>query len=270
MHLDPYKFLGVTPNSSLSELRRAYYSLALLVHPDKGGSDSDMIVLERSYAYIKEQLESVAERGTKTSEDLEREFTEFLEMQDLLRPPAISDVFAESIGFTKDVFAIQQTQTQTQHTKLKSHTIPDDIIYNMVLNYLHSEWLKNKFIDVLSVATAEIERLNTTNEELFPASIPHGYQDDMVQDDTQPIAAFGKHTVVTYTEPKSFFEIDSVSCSDLPPKLADYSTSTRTLHLTDYKQAFKERDTESFDALFDPNTKDSFEILLEARRLERL
>jgi len=55
--LDPYALLGVTPRSSLQELRAAYYELALLVHPDRGGRAEDMRVLAAAYAFVKRELQ---------------------------------------------------------------------------------------------------------------------------------------------------------------------------------------------------------------------
>ena len=55
--INPYQLLGVTINSSLKELKKAYYNMSLLCHPDKGGSNKDMIVVHTAYLYIKTQLE---------------------------------------------------------------------------------------------------------------------------------------------------------------------------------------------------------------------
>ena len=40
--LDPYALLGCTPDSSPEDVRRAYRSLARIVHPDKGGCAAQM------------------------------------------------------------------------------------------------------------------------------------------------------------------------------------------------------------------------------------
>ena len=59
--IDPYGLLGVDSRASLSELKKNYYNLALICHPDKGGNDKDMNVLSLAYNYIKEHFENVKE-----------------------------------------------------------------------------------------------------------------------------------------------------------------------------------------------------------------
>ena len=56
--INPFQLLGVTTNSTISELKKAYYQLALLCHPDKGGNNDDMRVVHQSYKYIKKQMEN--------------------------------------------------------------------------------------------------------------------------------------------------------------------------------------------------------------------
>ena len=57
--LNPYELMGIDAhNPSLKKLKKAYYSLALLCHPDKGGSEEDMKMVLYAYRYIKEQFEN--------------------------------------------------------------------------------------------------------------------------------------------------------------------------------------------------------------------
>lgn len=75
----PYDLLGVSVDSTPAEARSAYYQLALLMHPDKGGSAADMRVLHAAYTYVVKQLEGV--NRTRTLEDMEAEFEEFCREQ---------------------------------------------------------------------------------------------------------------------------------------------------------------------------------------------
>ena len=54
--INPYNLLGVNTKSTINELKKAYYNLALMCHPDKGGDEKDMVVVSNAYRYIKEQL----------------------------------------------------------------------------------------------------------------------------------------------------------------------------------------------------------------------
>ena len=81
--INPYSLLGVNVNSSLRELKKNYYNMALLCHPDRGGDKRDMNVVCLAYNYIKEQLENVNE---KTYEELEDEFEKFIKEQEIELP----------------------------------------------------------------------------------------------------------------------------------------------------------------------------------------
>ena len=58
--IDPYQLLGVTSKSNIKELKKNYYSLALICHPDRGGNTNDMVTLYKAYLYVKQQLQFVA------------------------------------------------------------------------------------------------------------------------------------------------------------------------------------------------------------------
>jgi curved DNA-binding protein CbpA len=264
MHLDPYKLLGVTPESSLNELRKSYYTLALLMHPDKGGDAKDMWVLESSYKWLKAQLEH---KTTKTADDVEKEFEDFLKLQESQRPPLISAVFAESIDFCYEKFV----QVYEEEFGIVVGAPPPATVYHFILGEIHREWMTNKFLDVWKFARSSLDRFKNT-ASFAPASIQHGYEAD-IEDSTNKdeVKPFGKHEIMTYTEPQSFFESkydDAVNNTEVPTKLPDYTKSTRHLYMTDYKHAYKEM-PEDFGGVFDPNVKDSFEILMESRRYQK-
>ena len=74
--VNPYNLLGITIDSPVKELRKNYYELALLCHPDKGGNEKDMIVLHRAYLYCKQQLEH-AEENKISMDEAQKEFDNF-------------------------------------------------------------------------------------------------------------------------------------------------------------------------------------------------
>ena len=52
--INPYQLLGVNPNMpDLKQLKKSYYQLALLCHPDKGGKKESMDIVHKCYLYIK-------------------------------------------------------------------------------------------------------------------------------------------------------------------------------------------------------------------------
>lgn len=62
--LNPFEFLGVQLDSSLTDLRKAYYRLALICHPDKGGHHEEMTMLRTAYVWLTEQLGAGKDKGS--------------------------------------------------------------------------------------------------------------------------------------------------------------------------------------------------------------
>ena len=92
--LDPYGLLGVTIESLPSDVRKAYYELSLMVHPDKGGEAADMRAVHNAYKYVMQQVSSV--NRTSTVEDLEARFAAFCREQ-TEEPPRFRDI-ATDVG----------------------------------------------------------------------------------------------------------------------------------------------------------------------------
>jgi hypothetical protein len=125
--LNPYSLLGVTTNSSLNELKKQYYSLALMCHPDKGGNKNDMIIIKNAYNYIKPQLE---QNHNKTYEDLEQEFEDFCKIQ-TEKVGSFSEVYEESHEWIKEFnreFELEKqvNQVSDPFTKGYGHLMDDD------------------------------------------------------------------------------------------------------------------------------------------------
>ena len=99
--INPFGLLGVTPNSTFSELKRNYYNMALMCHPDKGGSNDDMHIVQMAYNYCKEQLQSQEARQT-TYEQLEMEFADFCQEQEENPPPSFSSIYEETNEWITD------------------------------------------------------------------------------------------------------------------------------------------------------------------------
>ena len=98
--INPYALLGVTINSTFNELKRNYYNMALMCHPDKGGSGDDMHIVLMAYNYCKEQLEKKEAKET-TYEKLEEEFADFCKNQES-QLPTFSSVYEETNDWIKD------------------------------------------------------------------------------------------------------------------------------------------------------------------------
>lgn len=53
MNLDPFSILGVRPDASEEEVKKAYKAKAAEVHPDKGGTNEQMILVNAAFEAIK-------------------------------------------------------------------------------------------------------------------------------------------------------------------------------------------------------------------------
>lgn len=67
--VDPFALLGVTDDETdLEKVTSAFRSLVLLVHPDKGGSATDLKVVTCAYGFVKRTIQDRANAGTDFEE----------------------------------------------------------------------------------------------------------------------------------------------------------------------------------------------------------
>lgn len=99
--IKPYELFGLDENSKMSELKKAYYGMALMVHPDKGGTKDEMDILHKAYVYVKNQIENRVD-NPKSLEELEDEFKDFLQKQEEIPVPKFSDIYDETNDWIKD------------------------------------------------------------------------------------------------------------------------------------------------------------------------
>ena len=109
--INPFELLGVTVDSTIAELKKSYYSLSLLCHPDKGGNADDMNTLAMSYKYLCDQLEHKTE---KTYEEIEAEFEAFCAEQQATPPPDFAEIYGDAVeGFNREFDATAAAATAT-------------------------------------------------------------------------------------------------------------------------------------------------------------
>ena len=56
--INAFELLGVTEKSTVREARKAYYQLALIIHPDCGGHEESMKILVSAYEFVEEQIKN--------------------------------------------------------------------------------------------------------------------------------------------------------------------------------------------------------------------
>ena len=77
--INPYELFGITVDTSISELKKIYYDLASICHPDKGGNKNDMIIIKQAYEYIKKQLSNSENR--LNLEEIQHDFDKYRNSQ---------------------------------------------------------------------------------------------------------------------------------------------------------------------------------------------
>ena len=182
--INPYEIMNLSYNSSLKDLTKSYYQLALLCHPDKGGTEEDMIVIHNAYKYIKEQLENCD--SDKTYDDLEDEFQLFCKNQEEAPPPfrdiwEISDEKKKRDEFNKqfeelhsdiyDVFDNSDSNIGYQKYMVYSKYRKSGYVDNIEYKPLKLDELSNDFIDVHGKFIEQTEFENKMIEYKEPKGI---------------------------------------------------------------------------------------------------
>ena len=153
--INPFKLLGVNIDSSLNEIKKSYYNLALLCHPDKGGAEKDMIIISKAYEYVKDQISNI--NTDKTYEDLEKEFEDFCKKQ-TAKPPTFSKIYEETNDWIKEFnreFEIKdfdpfkdgygnimdETETKTKYLDKEDNEVTNS--FNKIIEYSEPQSLPN-------------------------------------------------------------------------------------------------------------------------------
>lgn len=232
--INPFSLLGITTNSTFNELKKNYYNMALMCHPDKGGSNDDMIIIQKAYNYCKEQLQSQELKQT-TYQQLEFEFAEFCQKQES-QTPTFSSIYEETNDWIKD-FNNTFEQLNIENNNNHSSNNDDNLVMLNPFEQGYGE-LMDTSEDISQLPNMELE-----------------YQDI---EDKQPNQVFNKE-IVEYKEPQ--FLPDTINHFPLNcNKIDDFSgsTSNNQLIMTDYYRSYgkhKELKEEDYEFRDFPHSK---------------
>lgn len=223
--LDPYGLLGATVDSTPTQVKQAYYALSRLVHPDKGGSAADMIVVHNAYNYVMAQVTEV--NRTVSIEDLEERFAAFCREQ-------VSENEPPPFLFGCDTEMEQRFVDATRF-----HQVFESLSNDLAARSSHSCGY------AASMARSEYRDLEGT----VPVC-PRIYVPDLSIVQSQPSSCSESTTssftlfpfetdIITYPEPLTATTDTRMYFSEMvvAPSLGDYGTNC-PFEMTDYRTAF--------------------------------
>lgn len=122
MLLDPFNLLGVTMHSTCQEVRKRYYGLACICHPDRGGTNEQMQMLHNAYRYVMDQ---VSLNRSVAFEELEQEFKDFCDAQ-TSAPPEFRSIYADAFNLPEfnDLFVASSSHVDSAFCEGGYETVP--------------------------------------------------------------------------------------------------------------------------------------------------
>ena len=220
---DPWQLLGITSTSTIHEARRAYYELARIVHPDRGGNADDMRALHEAYKWVYGQLTG----GT---------------FPIVVDDPAKSPIMDTVIGMDKSTISQKYDglkKTDDERTRIM---VLDWIKYVVERDMMVGKDLRS----IEEYIVESIEDVSRAEQAMSLACIEDGYgslmdcheavesYDDASRDKRMPHSMFSKEIAV-YKEPicpTSFNMMDE--SLTVPKSKDDYSGNKDGLVMTDY------------------------------------
>jgi hypothetical protein len=252
--INPYEFLGLSSTkATLKELKEAYYRLALLCHPDKGGETSAMTVLTLAYQWVLRELTGV--------KDHHASFTEFYGDHIQTTPiSSFTDVLADSFDYTRERFqslcALHHIDVPDIQTMLYipafEWAMQRHATFETLDALLH-QFLENYVADIHS-------QLASSNIEYYvPMSDPTGYAEQMELPEVRQ-EAYVKPLVV-YKDPL---------CPDRPLTAAFIGDAVAPLSFTSITEPLPVYDyQEAFTSNIFPELPDVSPMTMEEKQLER-
>lgn len=213
--INPYELLGVTINSSQEELKRRYYELSLIMHPDKGGSAEDMCSLHAAYHFIKHEISQI--KKDVTVEQLEKEFKDYCEAQEKATPK-FGDIFAEAFDLPKFNEYVEATKQ----------------------NYAEEEWMKASLDGGYGGVMEQSEFATTTDGKCNLTSIKYNDKETGTVKTNFDMVCY-KDNVVEQGYSENIYDLVVGNKG-----LDNYTMTMNGLGMSDYREAFASVDPSTF------------------------
>jgi len=272
-HLDPYDLLGVSPYAPAGDVRRAYYQMALIAHPDKGGSAADMATVHAAYEYViarapKITLAPTAELAERAA-NAAQEFKAFAESQRTEKILPLNEILANVFGLSEATFATDYLQPAldvagptSAASFARDRAVYASVAYQTVVSRAHALLAADATSErdpsaIIAELTADF--VGTTHKfcsaDFFPAAIAGGYGDVMEPAGLMPrtgsLTPFPELQVIHYAEPNAYVppagprDQSRPADVDMPESLADYTVPSA---LADYRAAYTDAEVTTLSA----------------------
>jgi curved DNA-binding protein CbpA len=217
--INPFELLGFNSkkhNISLKELKRNYYNLALMCHPDKGGNKDDMIMLQNAYEYVKKQVELSQEKSHDYDETVDQ-FETFMKKQES-DPPPFSQVYEEAHIWLQEFnqkFQDNRNCDNDDQDELKSAYDPNDPNEDGYGSFMD----RSEYDGDTKIQSTKYSQ----NFKEFNKPVKHQFDWDLMDTDSSQFTG-----VMDYN---SFFELKKKN-------IDDFTRKTEKLGMSDYRMAF--------------------------------
>lgn len=121
--MDPYKLMGLDindPKLTKKDVVKRYYTIALLVHPDKGGSAEEMKILQAAYEQVKNEVDKLKTLDDATIDNQKDDFTHFLQEQlkdGNVNVKSFDEVFKEYMASSESTSVAKEYEAKKHETK---------------------------------------------------------------------------------------------------------------------------------------------------------
>ncbi len=114
---DPYQVLNLDPKSSIDEVNKAYFYIARIYHPNKGGSETEFLKFQKAYKQILDAHQKGHTYGAKGSRDFSqlKSASENALKRDMFHQYTPNDFGKQSFNTDKFNSAFQQTKNNDDH-----------------------------------------------------------------------------------------------------------------------------------------------------------
>lgn len=248
--INPYELLGIdikNKDLNLKDVKQAYYGMALICHPDKGGSDNDMNVVQQAYNFVKEQMKNNSKPTDEAIKSMKNEFDEYCKKQEEAIP-SFPDIYNDVREWQKNFNAKfeeerQKTAGESQDSAFGycspmygyGNQMDTSVGFqrqgSLVLDY---NQIKQQYTDRKVKSAPKIDK------DFFRRGQPqNNYQSNI----GGPICSFGKEIVESsYTGPTAQRSLVGYSTSKelISNDEASFYSSGKNFSIADYKEAHQE------------------------------